>query len=182
LCHFLPFRKPIWGDVAYVITVRHPYDVARSWQRMAVPAHLQASVNLIACNLLRWQHMMLMVLRATDDVSSKIFVEYEALVREPLAQARRLATFLDEHRGGARSNERSIRAMADAVNPPFWRNQSDRCLSEVAEATTEQQRLYDFLRHKVFEPAEEFVDAYPMPLGWWAFVHNQEAVIRAHSQ
>jgi hypothetical protein len=182
LCHFLPFWKPIWGDVAYVITVRHPYDVARSWQRMAVPAHLQASVNLVSCNLLRWQHMMLMVLRATDDVSSKIFVEYEALVREPLTQTRRLATFLDEHRGGARSNERSIRAMADAVDPSFWRNRGDRCLSEVAEATTEQQRLYDFLRDKIVEPAKEFADAYPMPPGWWAFVHNREAVVRAHAQ
>jgi hypothetical protein len=151
--------------VAYVITVRHPYDVARSWQRMAVPAHLQASVNLVACNLLRWQHMMLMVLRATDDVVSKIFVEYEALVREPLAQARRLATFLDAHRSGARSHERSIRAMADAVKLSFWRHQSDRGLSEVTEATTEQRCLYDFLRSKVVEPAKEFVDAYPMPLG-----------------
>jgi hypothetical protein len=139
-------------------------------------------VNLVACNLLRWQHMMLMVLRATDDVSSKIFVEYEALVREPLTQARRLATFLDEHRGGARPNERSIRAMAEAVDPSFWRNRSDRCLSEVAEATTEQQRLYDFLRDKIVEPAKEFADAYPMPPGWWAFVHNREAVVRAHAQ
>jgi hypothetical protein len=182
LCHFLPFWKPIWGDAAYVIAVRHPYDVARSWQRMAVPAHLQASVNLVACNLLRWQHMMLMVLRATDDVASKIFVEYEALVREPLAQAGRLAAFLDGRRCGARSDERSIRAMADAVHPPFWRNRSDRGLSQVAEATQEQRRLYDFLRSKVVEPAEAFVDAYPMPPGWWAFVHDQEAVIRAHAR
>jgi hypothetical protein len=103
LCHFLPFWKPLWGDVAYVITVRHPYDVARSWQRYAVPAHLQASVNLVACNLLRWQHMILMVLRATEDVTSKIFIEYEALMREPVVQARRLAAFLDAYCGSAPS-------------------------------------------------------------------------------
>ena len=182
LCHFLPFWKPIWGDVAYVITVRHPYDVARSWQRFAVPTHLQESVNLVACNLLRWQHMILMVLRATDDVASKIFVEYEALVREPLAQARRLAAFLDEHCGGATSAERSIRSMAERVNPALWRNRSDRSLSEIAEATTEQRRLYEFVQSKVREPGKAFVDEYPMPAGWWEFVHNEEAVLRANLQ
>jgi hypothetical protein len=182
LCHFLPFWKPIWGDVAYVITVRHPYDVARSWQRYAVPAHLQASMNLVACNLLRWQHMILMALRATNDVASKIFVEYEALVREPVAQARRLAAFLDEHCGGAPSAAQSIRAMAERVNPAWWCHHSDRSLSEIAEATTAQRRLYEFVRSKVREPGKAFVDEYPMLPGWWEFVHNAEAVIRAHFQ
>jgi hypothetical protein len=179
LCHFLPFWKPIWGDVTYVITVRHPYDVARSWQRYAVPAHLQGSVNLVACNLLRWQHMMLMVLRATDDVDRKIFVEYEALVREPMAQARRLAAFLDEYCGGAPSAAQSIRAMAERVNPALWRNHSDRSLSEIVEATPAQRRLYEFVRSKVKDPGKAFVDEYPMPPIWWEFVHNEEAVIRA---
>jgi hypothetical protein len=181
LCHFLPFWKPLWGDVAYVITVRHPYDVARSWQRYAVPAHLQTSVNLVACNLLRWQHMILMVLRATEDVASKIFVEYEALVREPVAQARRLAAFLDAHCGGAPSAEPSIRAMAERVHPTLWRHHSDRSLAEIAEATPAQRRLYAFVRSKVREPGKAFVDEYPMPPGWWEVVRNAEGVIRAHS-
>ena len=30
LCHFLPFWRQIWDEPAYVITVRHPLDVARS--------------------------------------------------------------------------------------------------------------------------------------------------------
>jgi hypothetical protein len=181
LCHFLPFWQPLWGNVAYVITVRHPYDVARSWQRMTVPAHLQAPVNLVACNLLRWQHMILMVLRATEDVASKIFVEYEALVREPLAQAHRLAAFLDAHCGGLPSAEQSIRAMAERVNPGWWRNRSDHTLSKIAEATPAQQRLYEFVRSKIQEPGKAFVDEYPMPPGWWEFVRNEEALIRAHS-
>jgi hypothetical protein len=181
LCHFLPFWKPIWGDVAYVITVRHPYDVARSWQRYTVPARLPASVNLVACNLLRWQHMLLMVLRATEDAASTIFIEYEALVREPVAQARRLAAFLDVHCGSAPSAAPSLRAMAARVNPAWWRHHSDRALSEIAEATPAQCRLYEFVRSKVREPGKAFVDEYPMPPGWWEFVHNAEAVIRAHS-
>jgi hypothetical protein len=182
LCHFLPFWKPLWDDVAYVITVRHPYDVARSWQRYAVPTHLQASVNLVACNLLRWQHMMRMVLRATVNVDRKIFVEYEALVREPLEQARRLAAFLDEHCGGAPSAAPSIRAMGARVNPALWRHHSARSLSEIAEATPVQRRLYEFVLGKVMDPGKAFVDEYPMPPGWWEFVQNAEAAIRAYSQ
>jgi hypothetical protein len=180
LCHFLPFWKPIWGDVAYVITVRHPYDVARSWQHYAVPAHLQESVDLVACNLLRWQHMMLMVLRATDDVDRKILVEYEACHRQPLVEARRLATFLDEHSRSASANEQTLLAMAQVVNPVLWRNRVDQPLAELAEATAEQRALYDFLQRKVKEPAAEFVDDFPMPPGWWEFVHDAEAVVRAN--
>jgi hypothetical protein len=180
LCHFLPFWKPIWGDVTYVLTVRHPYDVAKSWQHMALPAHLRESVDLVACNLLRWQHMMLMVLRATDDVDRKIFVEYEALHRQPLVEARRLAAFLDEHSQSATADEQTILAMAQAVNPALWRHRVDRPLAELAEATVEQRALYDFLRRKVMDPAAEFVDDFPMPPGWWDFVHNAEAAVRAN--
>lgn len=51
--------------------------------------------------------------------------------------------FLDEHCGGATSAERSLRAMAERVNPTLWRNHSDRSLSEIAEATTEQRHGLD---------------------------------------
>jgi hypothetical protein len=180
LCHFLPFWKPLWGDVAYVITVRHPYDVARSWQRYAVPAHLQESVNLVTCNLLRWQHVMLTVLRATDDVDRKIFVEYEAVHRQPLVEARRLAAFLDEHSRSASTTERSLLAIAQVVKPALWRNRVSQPLADLAEATAEQRALYDFFRRKVMEPAAEFGDNFPMPPGWWEFVHNAEAVVRAN--
>jgi hypothetical protein len=105
-------------------------------------------------------------------------VEYEALVQEPLAQARRLAAFLDEHCGGTPAAEQSIREMAQRVNPAWWRHRSDRSLSKIAEATSAQQRLYEFVRSKVRKPEKAFVDAYPMPPGWWEFVNNEDAVIR----
>jgi hypothetical protein len=180
LCHFLPFWKPLWGDVAYVITVRHPYDVAKSWQHMVVPAHLRESVDLVACNLLRWQHMMLMVLRATDDVASKLFVEYEAFLRQPLVEAGRLAAFLDEQSRSASADEQTILAMAHAVNPALWRTRFGQPLSELTAVTAEQRALYTFLRRKVTDLAAEFVDDFPMPPGWWDFVHNAETVVRAN--
>jgi hypothetical protein len=177
LCHFLSFWKPIWGDVTYVITVRHPYDVARSWQRMAVPAERRDRVDLTACNLLRWQHMMLSVLRATEDTRRKIFVEYEQLVREPRVQARRLAQFLDEQTGGACAAE-VVAWMAAAVEPSCHRNRCNRPLADIPESTRAQQALYQLLQRKVRDPTAQFADAFPMLKGWWQFVHESEAVLR----
>jgi hypothetical protein len=165
LCHFLSFWKPMWGEVAYVITIRHPYDVARSWQRMAVPGHLQQSVDLVRSNLLRWQHMMLQVLRATEGVPNKVFVEYEAVMRNPEDQALRLATFLSAHCAVEAAAEERVRAMANAANPSFWRLRCDLSLSEIAEATDAQVRLYEFLRCKVDDDEAPFVDDFPMPDG-----------------
>jgi hypothetical protein len=163
-------------------TVRHPYDVSWPWQCYAMPTHLQAAVHLVVCNLPRWQHMLLMVLRATEEVASRIFVEYEALVREPVAQARRPAAFLDEHRGGAPSAAPSIRAMAARAHPAWWYHHSDRALSESVEATTTQRCLYEFVRSKVKEPGKAFVEAYPMPPGWWEFVHNIARYVAAYNR
>jgi len=178
LCHFLSFWKPLWGEVTYVITVRHPADVARSWQRYAVPEAHRASVDLTACNLLRWQHMMLMILRATNDIDGKLFVEFEALIRQPAAEARRLAGYLDQQCGRVRDETR-IAAMARAVDPSLRRNRFDRPLEELPESTVAQRDLYRFLRRKVRNPAAEFVDDFPMPAGWWRFVHESEAILRA---
>jgi hypothetical protein len=175
LCHFPWFWKPIWGDVTYVITVRHPYDVARSWQRMAVPAERRDAVDLTACNLLRWQHMMLSVLRATEDTRRKIFVEYEQLVHTPLTQAGRLAQFLDEQTGWQRAEE-VVEWMAAAVDPSLRRNRCDRPLAEILESTMAQQALYQLLQQKVSDPTAEFAVEFQMPEGWWQFVHEAEAV------
>jgi hypothetical protein len=177
LCHFLPFWKPIWGDVAYVVTVRHPYDVARSWQRMAVPPELHDSVDMTRCNLLRWQHMLLMVLRATDDTDRKVFVSYERLVDDPEAEAKRLAAFLDRH--SLSSEGDAVASMAEVVNPSFRRNRCERPLNEIPEATAAQVALYEFLKSRIDDPSAPFVDGYPMPPDWWSFVHESEAVVRS---
>ena len=72
LCHFLPFWKEIWGEAAYIITVRNPYDTALSWQEFVISPKLSGSLSLIEGNLLRWQHMILRILQHTDDEESKI--------------------------------------------------------------------------------------------------------------
>jgi hypothetical protein len=177
LCHFLPFWQPIWGDVIYVVTVRHPYDVARSWQRMVVPAAQREAVDLTACNLLRWQHMMLCALGATEASDRKIFLEFEQVVGDPDANARRLAAFLDEQLGRTTSAD-VVASMAAAVEPSLRRNRFDRALDEVPEATVAQCRLYELLRRKVDDPAAPISDEFRMPDSWWEFVRESEAVLR----
>ncbi|MEM7536555.1 MAG: sulfotransferase [Chloroflexota bacterium] len=174
LCHFLPFWQPLWGDVAYVIMVRHPYDIARSWQQYTMPVDLRDKLDLTRCNLLRWQHIIQMVLCHTNHVASKIFIEYETLIRYPVSQALRLAQFLDTHCGCDPADEQRIDDMTSRVMPAFWRNRSKRMFPEVSEATPAQQRLYAFLQRKVDEPSLSFVDEYPMPMDWCEFVINEE--------
>jgi hypothetical protein len=41
-----------------------------------------------------------------------------------------------------------------------------------------QQALYQVLQRKVSDPTAEFADEFPMPEGWWQFVHQSEAVVR----
>ena len=61
LCHFLGFWRPFWRAPVFVVMVRHPVDIAVSWNQFRV-AGGRAQTSL-ECNLLRWQHMMLSVLR-----------------------------------------------------------------------------------------------------------------------
>ena len=56
---FLPFWKEIWGDSAYVIMVRNPYDTAQSWEKFVGSRYVPGSSSMIKVNLLRWQYQML---------------------------------------------------------------------------------------------------------------------------
>jgi len=163
LAHFLDFWTQIWGDVTYVITVRHPMDVARSWQQMTAP-----DSDLLRCNLLRWQYMMLSILRATEGSRRKLFVSYERLIADPVAEAVRLTDFLGERR-----------PVSDAVDPSLRHNHEERPLADFA--TPAQAALYAFLLAKIDDPFAEFVDDYPMPDDWWELVRRSEQAAAAGS-
>jgi len=178
LSFFLPFWKEIWGDAAYIIMVRNPYDIALSWQKFVIPSGMEGSVNLIAGNLLRWQYMTLLILEHTEEDEKKIFIPYEGLVQEPWEQAKRLYEFLNWNCEVKVSDDTRIKAMAEAVNPKLWRNRSQIPFSQAYEATNEQKALYQFLERKVKEPLRKFeITKYPMPPGWREFVKNNEALI-----
>lgn len=114
LCHFLPFWRTIWDDPLYVIAVRHQVDVATSWQRFA-DLHGRTPASLTG-NLLRWQHMMLSVLRETPSSRACVVAEYETLIGDSRGQARHLAALLDRHCGGQTGQAR-MAAMAATCDP-----------------------------------------------------------------
>lgn len=177
LCHYLPFFKQIWGDPIYIITVRHPLDTAVSWQGFIMPSNLKVRISFVAMNLLRWQHIMMLILRHTDDAAHRLFVGYEDIMRSPHAQAGRLSNYLDskfENRGSR------IQAMADTVDSRLWRNNCRISFDRVPEATESQKALYSFARQLIDNPLQSFdIARYPMPPGYLEFLNIQEALLKA---
>jgi hypothetical protein len=121
LCHFLPFWRQILQDPVYVIAVRHPLDIAQSWQQFARGNRREPTA--VPSNLLRWQYMTSQVLTETANVSAKLFVEYEQHMQQPEEQARQLASFLGTHCGGP-TGESAVMRMAASCDPALWRNRT----------------------------------------------------------
>ena len=177
LCHYLPFFKQIWGDAIYLITVRHPLDTAVSWQKFIMPSNLKGRVSLVAVNLLRWQRMMTLILRYTDDAAHRLFVGYEDIIRRPREQAERLSDFLNSKFENRCSR---IQEMVDAVDSRLWRNNCNISFDEAPEATEHQKALYAFARQMIDDPFQSFDRArYPMPPGYLEFLNIQEALLKA---
>ena len=177
LSHFLPFWKQIWTDAIYIITVRNPLDTAVSWQKFIMPAKVPVRISFVAMNLLRWQHIMTLILQHTEDAQHKLFLGYEDIVRQPRAQAERLACFLNSK---FRKQVTPIQAMVDAVAPQLWRNDCGIPFDQVPEATAAQKALYTFTRRKIENPFGPFdVAKYPPPPGYREFLNVQEAFLKA---
>jgi len=171
LCHFLPFWRQIWRDPVYVIAIRRPLDVARSWQQFARGNyHRPTSVR---CNLLRWQYMASQALAETADTADRLFVEYEQLAQDPEAQAARLARFLD-NRCGTASNEAVIAQMAAACDGTLWRNR-DGYEHATGELAPGQADLYSILRRQVACGFTGAIQLPAMPDDWRSVVTADEA-------
>ncbi len=180
LSHFLPFWKQIWGTVIYIITVRNPFDTAVSWQKFIMPSNVKTRTSFVAMNLLRWQHIMMQILQHTEDTQHRLFLGYEDIMRQPRAQAERLARFLNSKFGTRVS---PIQEMVDAVEPELWRNDCGIPFERVTEATGEQKALYTFARRKIDNPFEPFdVAEYPLPPGYFEFLNIQEALLKAYRE
>jgi len=171
LCHFLGFWRPFWPAPAFVVMVRHPVDIAVSWNQFRAAGGL-AELSLHA-NLLRWQHMMLSVLHAVGAGPTTLFAEYEAVTADPPGQARRLATFLDRQCATA-SDEGTVARMAEVCLPGLRRNRDGQRREELM--TPPQRSLYRFLRQKVQQPQMPVTGDFPMPAGWRERVIREETL------
>ena len=177
LCHFLGFWRPFWHEAVFLVMVRHPVNIAVSWNQFRAASSLpQTSLE---CNLLRWQHMMLSVLHTTDTESSVLFAGYEAMISDPPGQTRRLAGFLDRQCATA-SSDSTLAAMAAACEPALRRNRDGQRREE--PMTPPQRALYRFLRQKMRQPRLPVTEDYPMPAGWRGLVTSEETPIKYHPQ
>jgi hypothetical protein len=121
---WLPFWKKIWGNATYIITVRNPYYSALSWQKFLIPNAEEKNISIVAANLLRWQAIMLSILKYTQDCYSKHFIVYEELVSNPRKQCQRLANFLSSEYHERNIDDNRLETMAGAVDPDLWRNRT----------------------------------------------------------
>ncbi|HEX4101451.1 MAG TPA: sulfotransferase [Pseudonocardiaceae bacterium] len=161
LCHFLGFWRQLWHAPVFIVMIRNPVDIAVSWNQFRI-AGGRAATSL-ACNLLRWQHMMLSVLRAVGTEPATLFAEYEAITSDPQGQARRLAAFLDQHCATATTND-TIATMAEACVPGLRRNRDGQQREELM--TAPQHTLYQFLRQKPHQPQSPLTGDCSLPAGW----------------
>ena len=145
-----------------------------------MPSHVKVRISFVAMNLLRWQHMMTLILQHTEDVQHRLFLGYEDIVCQPRAQAERLACFLNERFG---KQAAPTQAMVDGVESQLWRNNCGTPFEQVPEATSEQKALYTFAKRKIDNPLEPFdVTKYPLPPGHLEFLNVQEALLKAYRE
>ena len=172
----LPFWVQIWEDPIYVITIRHPAEVALSSAQTedVDPKDLPFSAGLIY-----WQYCLLNILAFTQENHKKIFVAYDQLLDDPVSECTRLCQFLDKQCG--KSIEES-RERIEAMVPHVARNQRHhhygKALAEMAQSTREQRALYDFLRVKIRYPEEAFREEdFSLYPGWQEYLQAMDMLL-----
>jgi hypothetical protein len=170
----LRFWKEVWGTAVYVITIRHPYDSALSWQKYTVPAQERGRIQMGATTLLWWQTLMLSVLEDTEG-AERYFIVYEQLVARPEEECRRLATFLSHATRTGEPDDARVAAMVSAVDPRLRRVRATMPFDDVEVATDAQKELYRFLLAKAADPTLPFEPRqYPFYPGWREHLDNLE--------
>lgn len=172
----LPFWASLWGNVVYVIPIRHPLESIFSAAEMdGVPAE-----NLpLSAGLVYWQYNMLNTLIFTRSSRRTIFIAYDQLIAHPQQECARLCRFLDEHCGlDSAEAERRTAAMAACVEPGQRHYRYAKALAEMPQATREQRALYDFLRVKTLCPDEPFrEDDFALYPGWREYLQAVDALL-----
>jgi hypothetical protein len=172
----LPFWERLWGDVVYVITVRHPAEITLS---AAKAQEFQEEAPPFSAGLLYWQYCMLNVLTYTQNSGNKIFLAYDQLINNPDKECSRLAQFLDLQSSLPReSSEQRESRMRSAIAENQRHYDYKKSLAEIEGATREQRALYNFLRVKTMYPDEAFKkDDFELYPGWQDFLQSLDALL-----
>ena len=172
----LPFWSNLWGDVTYVITIRHPAEIALS---LAQAAEIDKDNLPYSAGFTYWQYCMLQVLSFTQHSKRKIFIAFDQLINNSLQECTRLSSFLDEdgEMGSEDSNKRIAGMLAHvAKNQQHQRYQIP--LAEMPQATREQRALYDFLRVKIQYPDEACnINDFALYPGWREYLESVDMLM-----
>jgi hypothetical protein len=170
----LPFWTQLWGDPAFVITIRHPAEVALSSAKMGGVSEENFPFS---AGLLYWQFCMLNILTLTQTSLFKIFISYEELVGDSLDQCGRLVAFLDKLAGyPADASSDKVPAMVQHVDTKQHHHRYGKSLAEMSQSTREQRALYHFLRIKTRYPDEPFLESdFALYPGWKEYLQVIDA-------
>lgn len=172
----LPFWTRFWGDPIYVITVRHPAEVALS---SAKTEEFDEENLPFSAGFAYWQYCMLSILSGTQANPQKIFIAYDQLLKNPVQECTRLGHFLDEHCGqSAAGSQQRIEAMLPQIAGNQRHFHYGKSLAEMEQATREQRALYNFLRVKTIYPEEAFqAEDFALYPGWREYLAAMDMLL-----
>lgn len=177
----IPFWAQIWGEVIYIVPVRHPLETIYSAAKME---GLEPEQVPLSAGLAYWQFCMLNLLNFTQPSHRKLFLSYDQLVRQPQAECARLAHFLDEQCQLIPAEaEKRLETMTTFVASAQRHYQAPQALAEVPVSTHEQRVLYDFLRVKCLYPDEAFnPEDFALYPGWQEYLQVMGTLVSAMNQ
>lgn len=172
----LPFWVNIWGNVIYVIPVRHPVETILSAAKME---GLEPDQVPLSAGFVYWQFCMLNVLSFTEQSHRKLFIAYDQLLKDPQKECARLCDFLDLHCDLLSADKiQRIAQMSEQITTKQHHFQYPKALAEVKVTTREQRALFNVLRLKTIYPDEVFNDddfaIYP---GWMEYLQTIDALV-----
>jgi len=176
----LPFWSSIWGDVIYVITVRHPVETIISAANME---GLEPDQVPLSAGFAYWQFCMLNVLTFTQDSRRKLFIAYDQLLQNPQQECARLCHFLDtECEISSEDAVQRINSLSAQISVKKHHFQHPQALSEVSTTTREQRALFNFLRVKTMYPDEVFNnDDFAIYPGWREYLQVIDMLVSSNA-
>ena len=169
----LPFWASVWGDVIYVVPVRHPVETILSAAKMD---GLEPEDVPLSAGFAYWQFCMLNLITFTEDSHRKIFIAYDQLLQDSRRECTRLCHFLDEQCGiSSQDAEQRIASMTSQIATDQHHFQHPKPLAEIETTTKEQRALYNFLRVKTIYPDETFnKEDFALYPGWQEYLQVME--------
>ncbi|SRR6266496_3031091 len=172
----LPFWSQIWGDVIYVVPVRHPVETILSAAKME---RVESDDVPLSAGFVYWQFCMLNVLTFTEKSRRKLFIAYDQLLQNPQQECIRLCHFLDRQCNVSPNNSsQRIQEMSAHITAKQYHFQHPEALAEVETTTREQRALFNFLRVKTIYPDEGFnPDDFAIYPGWMEYLQTMDRLV-----